>query len=83
MLHKLITSLDRFLPIEETQAHCDIPCKIYDPSTAIIACLSLIRMIELIEDFQDAEKTLQDKAVDKVMAKVRQGLENELGAELR
>ena len=33
--------------------------------------------------FQDNEKTLQDKAVDKVMAKIRQGLENDLGAILR
>ena len=33
--------------------------------------------------FQDNEKTLQDKAVDKIMAKIRQGLEQDLGAELR
>lgn len=57
MLNKLINSMERFLPIEDTQAHCDIPCKIYDPSTAIIACLSLIRMVDLIEEFQEADKT--------------------------
>lgn len=33
--------------------------------------------------FQDNEKTLQDKAVDKIMAKIRQGLEQDLGAVLR
>lgn len=33
--------------------------------------------------FQDQEKTLQDKAVDKIMDKIRQGLEKELNAQLR
>lgn len=33
--------------------------------------------------FQDNEKTLQDKAVEKVMSKIRQGLETDLGAILR
>lgn len=33
--------------------------------------------------FQDNDKTLQDKAVDKIMSKIRQGLENDLGAVLR
>ena len=58
MLHKLITSIDKFFPVEETQAHCDIPCKIYDTSSAQLACLSIIRMVELLEEYADAEKTL-------------------------
>lgn len=33
--------------------------------------------------FQDAEKTLQDAQIDSVMNKIRQGLEEKLGAELR
>jgi phenylalanyl-tRNA synthetase beta chain len=33
--------------------------------------------------FQDAEKTLKDEQVDGMMLKIRQGLEQELGAELR
>jgi len=33
--------------------------------------------------FQDQDKTLQDKAVDKIMDKIRQGLEKELNAQLR
>jgi len=33
--------------------------------------------------FQDHNKTLQDKTVDKIMDKIRQGLEKELGAQLR
>lgn len=33
--------------------------------------------------FQDDEKTLKDKQIDAIMAKIRQGLEGQLGAELR
>ena len=33
--------------------------------------------------FQDEEKTLKDEQIDAIMNKVRQGLENELQAELR
>jgi len=33
--------------------------------------------------FQDAEKTLQDAQIDGVMLKIRKGLEDQLGAELR
>ena len=34
--------------LDEVQAHCDVPCGIYDPNRAIIAALSVIRMIDLI-----------------------------------
>lgn len=34
--------------IEKVKAHCDVPCGIYDPSTAQIAALSVIRMVDLI-----------------------------------
>lgn len=33
--------------------------------------------------FQDDENTLKDKVIDKIMDKIKQGLENELAAELR
>jgi nickel superoxide dismutase len=36
------------LPI--ASAHCDIPCKIYDPSVFLIAALSVSRLIDLIEE---------------------------------
>lgn len=34
--------------LNEVKAHCDVPCGIYDPSTAQIAALSVIRMIDLM-----------------------------------
>ena len=36
------------LKIETVKAHCDIPCGIYDPITAQIAALSVIRMVDLM-----------------------------------
>ncbi len=34
--------------IETVKAHCDVPCGIYDPITAQIAALSVIRMVDLM-----------------------------------
>ena len=53
MLHKLINKAVAPLNIPEVSAHCDIPCKIYDPSTAQIATLTMIRMVDLITEMND------------------------------
>lgn len=37
-------------------AHCDIPCGIYDPHEAQVAALTVIRMIDLIADSEDAHE---------------------------
>lgn len=34
--------------LETVKAHCDVPCGIYDPNRAIVAALSVVRMIDLI-----------------------------------
>lgn len=48
---------------ETVKAHCDVPCGIYDPITAQIAALSVVRMVDLMEglkksDSLDYENTL-------------------------
>jgi len=53
MLHSLIKSLDKMLNFKTAQAHCDIPCKIYDPSTAQLAALSCVRLMDLIKEVED------------------------------
>ncbi len=40
---------DRILPFGTAEAHCDVPCGIYDPRDAIQAAQTVIRMTELIE----------------------------------
>ena len=42
------------ISISKVQAHCDIPCKIYDPGTAQYATLSVIRLLDLINELPDS-----------------------------
>lgn len=63
MLHKLLSKLDTQLNVETVSAHCDIPCKIYDPSTAQIAVLTMIRMVDLLQDLeQKPDLSFNDRA---------------------
>jgi len=50
MIYQLLEKLDRVMGIERAKAHCDIPCGIYDPITAQIAALTVIRMIDLMSN---------------------------------
>ncbi len=45
----LIRLIDRVSPPETVSAHCDIPCGIYDPHSAQIAALTVLRMNQLID----------------------------------
>ena len=56
MFHKLLTKLDEKFHFEQAQAHCDIPCGIYDPSTAQIAALTVVRMMDLMADLTSGEE---------------------------
>ena len=58
MLHKIASGLDSVLNFTEASAHCDIPCKIYDPATAQIAALTVIRMVDLISELDTGEPLL-------------------------
>ena len=57
MLHQVLSTLDRVFDFEEASAHCDIPCWIYDPHQAQVAVLTVIRMIDLMNDLAKAEAT--------------------------
>jgi nickel superoxide dismutase len=52
MMHSVIKTLDKVLHFQTAQAHCDIPCKIYDPSTALLAALSCVRLMDLIKEVE-------------------------------
>ena len=42
--------------INKVQAHCDIPCKVYDPGVIQYSALSIVRFIDLInEEIKDSE----------------------------
>jgi nickel superoxide dismutase len=58
MIHSILKTLDKMFEFKTVSAHCDIPCKIYDTSTAQICVLSMIRMIDLIEEVNAKENTV-------------------------
>lgn len=58
MIYKLLNKIDSVRPVKVVDAHCDIPCKIYDPSTAQIAALTMLRMVDLITETEAKEKNV-------------------------
>ena len=50
MFYELIEKLDKKYSFEEAQAHCDIPCGIYDPISAQINALTVVRMVDLMHE---------------------------------
>ncbi len=63
MLFQLLEKLDNKKPFEVLSAHCDIPCKIYDPITAQLAVLTMIRMVDLLNELEEKDElSLNDKA---------------------
>ena len=56
MLHKILDHINQKNFISEIQAHCDIPCKIYDPLEAQIATLTIIRTTDLLIELIDKVK---------------------------
>ncbi len=49
MMYSLVKGLDKVFGFERAKAHCDIPCGIYDPITAQIAALTVVRMADLMD----------------------------------
>jgi nickel superoxide dismutase len=59
-MYKIINLMDRVLNFTIAKAHCDIPCGIYDPITAQIAALTVVRMVDLIDEHH-SHSAVQDK----------------------
>ena len=63
MIYKILRLLDKIKPIEHVSAHCDIPCKIYDPIISQLAVLTMIRLVDLIEEIEKKDSlSLADHA---------------------
>ena len=62
MLYALFKRISKIVPIQKASAHCDIPCKIYDPITAQLAALSVIRFLDLINELDNEESSLNNQA---------------------
>lgn len=55
MFYKLINTIDRFSPFSTAKAHCDVPCGIYDPITAQINALTVVRMMDLMSGLSEGD----------------------------
>jgi nickel superoxide dismutase len=61
MIKNVLAYLDDKISFDTAQAHCDVPCGIYDPITAQIAALTVVRMVDIIEGL-DSEGGDKDKS---------------------
>lgn len=56
MIYKIVHSLDKFFHFPEAKAHCDVPCGIYDPISAQINALTVVRMMDLMETLSSGDE---------------------------
>ncbi|WP_421710080.1 superoxide dismutase, Ni [Algihabitans sp.] len=49
-LASLLRGLDRVGLIGHAKGHCDIPCGIYDPGPALIAAVSVVRLMDIMHE---------------------------------
>jgi nickel superoxide dismutase len=59
-MYLILNFLDKVFHFHSAKAHCDIPCGIYDPITAQIAALTVVRMVDLIDEHH-THSSIQDK----------------------
>lgn len=60
--------LSKILPEVTAEAHCDIPCGIYEPTPAKIAAMTVLRMALQIQELQPPQMPPTDIAAMKALA---------------
>lgn len=55
MIYDILSSINKVRPFTTASAHCDIPCKIYDPMTAQLAALSVVRFTDLLNELAEKD----------------------------
>ncbi len=82
MVRGMFALVNRMMGAESAYAHCDIPCGIYDPHTAQIAAMTVIRMDQLIQglkapaaDAAQAEKDAYENSLTRYIATKEQHAE--------
>ena len=54
MIFEVLQAIDNHHEFPQAKAHCDVPCGIYDPITAQIAALTVVRMMDLMSGLEDS-----------------------------
>lgn len=60
--YSIFKKLDAVSGFKTVSAHCDVPCGIYDPITAQLATLSVIRFLDLIGEMDGKTGDLEGQA---------------------
>ncbi len=60
MIYQEIEKLDQMVHFDEASAHCDVPCGIYDPHHALVGALTVIRMIDIMDDLAKNHKDVDE-----------------------
>ncbi len=69
--------------IKTLQAHCDIPCKVYDPAVIQYSALSIVRFIDLINDeIADSEMNINKMAQISRLTSVKEQHSKEVKTEI-
>jgi nickel superoxide dismutase len=68
MIYEVVETLDKIVGIERAKAHCDVPCGIYDPITAQIAALTVVRMIDLMHDLGSGQDLASQNSLSRYVA---------------
>ena len=74
----ILRKLDSVLGIGEVNAHCDIPCGIYDPITAKIGAQTVLKMAVRIEALDSSEDVNTYSRYVSVKEEYAQAVKNEL-----
>jgi len=56
VLHRILSFLDSRGLVPSAQAHCDIPCGIYDPGPAIISAVTVVRLMDIMHEASSDDK---------------------------
>ncbi len=62
--------LDAIAPPQVVYAHCDIPCGIYDPHEAQISALTVLRMMQLLQELPKPAAGAKPEEVEAYQAKI-------------
>jgi nickel superoxide dismutase len=68
MIYKLLSKLDKLVGFEKAKAHCDVPCGIYDPITAQIAALTVVRMMDLMAGLEKNDSVAYQNSMGRSIA---------------
>ncbi len=57
-----------FKSLRTVSAHCDIPCKVYDPAVALVSALSVVRLIDLILEIESPSSLANTAQLSRLVA---------------